>query len=204
MSREKQRRASIALVELQLRNGAEPGAAGPLASDYQRLAEEHAGTRAGARAQLLAAGMLFGEGNYEEARQAFVKAETLLEDDALRAGAAFGVAASLDALDRVDEAQQAYQRVLVQHATAAVAGQARLALAGLYEQQGELEQALRSYSELTNVLGSPWGNQARDRHQELLQRHPELAPRPAEPSPDPIVSNSVPASTSATNVPAAE
>jgi len=203
MGREKQRQASSALLGLQLRNATDPSSEEPSASDYQDLASEHAGTHAAARAQFLAAELLFRDENFEEARQAFERAQTLLQDDALKAGAAYGVAASLDALGRSSEAQQAYQQVTVQHATAAVAGQARLALAALYEQQGDATQALRSYSELTNVIGSPWADQARDRHQELLLRHPELAP-PVEPSPDPVAGDLTPSAAPLTNAPTVE
>ena len=113
------------------------------------------------------------------------------------------MAASLDSLGRSDEAQQIYQQVTVQHAAAAVAGQARLALAGLFEEKGDLAQALRSYSELTNVIGSPWGDQARDRHKELLLRHPELAP-PGESSPEPVAADAEISVVPSTNAPAAE
>jgi tetratricopeptide (TPR) repeat protein len=203
MGREKQRQASIALLELQLRNTTDSSSQEASASDYQALASEHAGTHAAARAQLLAAELLFRDGNFEEARQAFERAGTLLQDDALKAGATYGVAASLDSLGRSDEAQQIYQQVTVQHAAAAVAGQARLALAGLFEEKGDLAQALRSYSELTNVIGSPWGDQARDRHKELLLRHPELAP-PGESSPEPVAADAEISVVPSTNAPAAE
>lgn len=204
MGREKQRRASSALLELQFRNATNPSAPEPSASDYQNLVAQHAGTLAAARAQLLAAEVLFRDASFEEARQAFQVAEELLKDESLKAVAAYGVAASLDALGRVEEAQGAYERVVLEHATAAVAGQARLALAGLQEQRGELAQALRSYSELTNVIGSPWGDQARDRHRDLLVRHPELAPPAPAPAADPAADASPSSVVVSTNAPAVE
>jgi tetratricopeptide (TPR) repeat protein len=178
LSREKQRRASSALIAVQLKGMGVDETVKPVASDYEAVARDYAGTGAAARAQLLAAELHFSSGDYEEARRAFETAGGLLADEAFKAEAAFGVAASLDALGRLDEAVAAYEQVTLRHATAAVAGQARLVLAGIQESKGDLTQALRSYSELTNNVASPWGSAAMQRCQEIFREHPEMAPAP--------------------------
>ncbi|MFM1943060.1 MAG: Tetratricopeptide repeat-like domain [Verrucomicrobiota bacterium] len=179
LSREKQRRASSALIAVQLKGMGADEAAKPAASDYEAVARDYAGTGAAARAQLLAAELHFQNGDYERARGAFEAAGDLLKDEAFKAEAAYGVAASLDAMGRLDEAVAAYEGVTLRHATAAVAGQARLVLAGIQESKGDLAGALRSYSELTNNLASPWGSSAMQRCQEIFREHPEMAPAPS-------------------------
>lgn len=195
---ERERSANAALFELQSKAETQDGKGHPSASAYEALAVEQAGTRAAARAQLLAAEVLFREGHYDEARKAFEQAANLVGDDSLVAVAAYGSAASLEALGRADEAIQAYQQVVLKHATASVAGQARLAMAAIYEQRGDWAQALRSYGELTNQLESTWSSEAWERSQALLQLHPELAPSE---SASPTVA---PESAPATNSPSAE
>ncbi len=179
LSREKQRRASSALIAVQLKGMGSDGSVKPAASDYEAVARDYAGTGAAARAQLLAAELHFQNGDYEKARGAFEVAGGLLKDEAFRAEAAFGVAACLDAMGRLDEAVAAYEQVTLRHATAAVAGQARLVLAGIQESKGDLTLALKSYSELTNNLASPWGSSAMQRCEEIFREHPELAPAPS-------------------------
>jgi tetratricopeptide (TPR) repeat protein len=93
--------------------------------------------------------------------------------------AAFGRAVSLEALGQLDEAMQAYQEVTLRHSTSSVAGQARLAVAGLHERRGELERALAVLRELSGRLDSTWASAAQVAQESLLLRHPELAPAPS-------------------------
>jgi hypothetical protein len=79
----------------------------------------------------------------------------------------------------VDEAMQAYQEVTLRHPTSSVAGQARLAVAGLHERRGEPERALSVLRELSGRLDSTWASAARSREESLLLRHPELAATPS-------------------------
>jgi predicted negative regulator of RcsB-dependent stress response len=193
---ESERAASAALVQVQLTDRAGPAAKEPTASDYQRVASDHEGTRAALRARLLAAEALFVEGHYAEAKTEFERVAARLEDDGLAATAAFGIAAALEAMGKTEEAVGAYQDVTLRHGTTGVATQARLALGGLQEQRGDAALALRSYSELTNAMNSPWREEALVRIDALLARHPELAPA------DPIASPPIEA-TPGTNNPAA-
>lgn len=176
-SRQGERDASAALLQLETLSGV-PGAAEPSASALQQVARDHSGTRAAARARLLAAESLFQGGNYAESKAEFQAAAGLLSDDSLVAAANYGVAASMEALGQTNEALAAYRDLTVRHSTAAAATQARLAMAGLYEQSGELAQAMALYGELTNLVNSPWSSEAKTRIDSLLVAHPELAPTP--------------------------
>ena len=90
--------------------------------------------------------------------------------------AAFGIAACLDAMDKTNEAQPAYQDVVNRYAGSVVASQAKLGLARLYETKGDLAQALRVYDELARpAAASAWGAEASARREQLLAHHPELA-----------------------------
>jgi tetratricopeptide (TPR) repeat protein len=185
---EAERAATVELLTLQLTDAETRASGGPAASDFQGVATRYSGTRAGARAQLLFAEALFREGHYAEARAEFERAAGWLRDESLLALAAYGVAASLDASGRAQEALNAYQEVTLRYPGSAVAGQARLGIAGLQEATGDLAQALRSYNEMTNLVSSSGRVEALLRREELLARHPELAPTNAPPSIEPIES----------------
>jgi predicted negative regulator of RcsB-dependent stress response len=178
VKKESERTASSALLRLQLSESSAPGGA-IAASALQQLAADHSGSAAAARARLLAAEVLFSDGHYAEARAEFERAAGLLKDDMLVAIAAFGRAVSLEALGQVDEAMQAYQEVTLRHPTSSVAGQARLAVAGLHERRGEPERALSVLREMSGRLDSTWASAARSREESLLLRHPELAATPS-------------------------
>jgi predicted negative regulator of RcsB-dependent stress response len=179
--RESEREASAALLRVEMASAKDPRQRGPAASELQRVASEHAGTRAAVRAHILAAEALFRDGHFQEAKTEFDLVVGKAGDDSLAATAAFGAAASLEAMGKLDEALGAYQDVTLRHGTAGVASQARLALAGLHEQRGDAVQALRSYNELTNATASPWRGEALLRREALLARHPELATTNAAP-----------------------
>ena len=83
----------------------------------------------GTRARLLAASAFFGEDRYAEARTEFAKVLSSEVSGPLAAQAAFGVAASLDALDKIDEAAAKYQEVIAQFSDDSVAGEAPKVLA---------------------------------------------------------------------------
>jgi predicted negative regulator of RcsB-dependent stress response len=169
-------KASSALLELRTPLGGEETAKPPAAADFLRLAKEFSGTDSGARAALLAAGALFEEGKYAEARNQFEKFLSQTGEGPFAPTAAYGVAVCLDALDKTNEALAAYQGVLNRYPKAPVAAQANLALARLYEASNQPEQALKIYEYLSrsdNV--SPWSSDAAERREYLLLKHPHLA-----------------------------
>ncbi len=90
--------------------------------------------------------------------------------------AALGIAACLDAMDKTNEAVVAYQDVLNRFAGSAVAAQAKLGLARLWEGSNQPAQALKVYEELTRPNApSAWSTEAAIRRRQLLSEHPELA-----------------------------
>jgi tetratricopeptide (TPR) repeat protein len=150
-------------------------AAGP--GDFLKVAEQYAGTTAEVRARLLAAGLLYQEGRYADAQSQFEQVLSGAGGNPLVAQAAFGVAACLDGLDRVDEAASRYQEVIQRFSTESVAGQAKLALARLEESRGQAAAALRLYDELLRDRDEgPFAQQAGQQRDLLVRRHPELAP----------------------------
>jgi tetratricopeptide (TPR) repeat protein len=167
-------RANAALLAIRPTPGELDSA--PTAADYLKVAEEHAGSSAAARARLLAAGAFFTAGRYSEALTEF---EALLADsdsDLVAAQAAFGAAAALDALDRIEQAIPRYHEVINRFPEESVASQARLALARIHESRQQPEAALRLYDEvLRDRDPGPFAQLAAQQREGLLRRHPELA-----------------------------
>ena len=147
----------------------------PPVSAYLKVAEDYAGTYAGERALLQAAGGMFQEGRYADAFAQFSKFHSKSSDSTLNATAAFGVAACLDAQNRVDEALKAYQDVIQRYP--AESGRAKLAAARLFEEKKQPESALKLYNELAQLSSmSPWSAEAQELRSELLLQYPRLAP----------------------------
>lgn len=210
--------ASDALLELRLPLNAPPNAKPPAADQFQKVASTFPGTTAAQRALLLAAGALFTEGKYDEAKAQFENFLQRYGDNPFAASAAYGKAASLDAQGKSDEALRAYQDVLARYPKAPMIDEARLAMARLYESKQQPQLALQTYEEMTRTnLMSSKSTEALTRKESLLAKHPELAktsaplatptiglPTPstnASHSATSVVTNS--ASSSATNAPAA-
>lgn len=162
---------------LALRPPTKPGDAAtpPAAADLIRLAETHAGTSAAERARLLAAGRLFSEGKYAEARAQFDQLERDFPQTEFASIAALGIASSLDAENKTNEAITAYQRVIGAFATSPAATQAKLAKAGLHVAAGQAQQALAIYDDLmkSQTMSQALQEAAMARAR-LLAAHPEL------------------------------
>ena len=173
----------------------------PQTADFQKVGEQFAGTLAGERAELIAAGLLFTEGKYVEAQRQFSKFLEGHEDSPLRAQAAMGVAASLEAQGKNAEAIVKYQEAITRYSTENIVAPARLTLARLFEAQNKPEEALKLYGDLVRAGNpyDPWSAEAGERKEQLLQKHPNLRPKPVVAAP----ALPVPASPLATNAPVA-
>lgn len=170
--------ANEALLKLTSSTSLGEKEAPPSPQAYLRIAAEYPSTLAGGRALLLGAGALFSEGKYAEALEQFRKFQNEHRHPDLDPIAAMGVASSLDALNKVDEAIQAYQEVIRRYGNETVAAQARLALGRLYETKNQPELALKSYDELTkDEARSVWSSEAMELRERLLARFPNLAPK---------------------------
>jgi len=208
-SEQTERAASRAL--LALRPPPQEGATAPNPSptDLLKVAAEYGSTSAGQRALLLAAGNLYAEGKYADAQKHFEQFRQEHSGSPLASIAAFGFAASLDALDQVDAALGAYQAVVNQFPDEAVAARARLAMAILHETKNQPEQAYRIYDELSKQAGAgSIVSEAAQRREKLEQRFPQLgqtnapvAAATTRVNPPPILAASNPAPAAATPAP---
>jgi len=155
------------------------GAAGraDAAEGYLAVAAKYPGSQAGARAQLLAAGSLFAEGKFPEARAQFEKFTHDYNGSQLMGEALLGIAASFDAEGKTDQAVTAYRDLIERHPGEAVIPQAKFALGRLYEAQNKPEQARTQFEEVARLepYGS-FGDEARMRIEDLNARFPKLPP----------------------------
>src|SRR5690606_1229230 len=116
--------------------------------DLLRVAQEYSGTSAAERARLLAAATYFTEGSYAEAEKEFSQFVRENPESPWVASAAYGTGAAQEAQNKLNEAQASYQNAAAAYANSAIADDAKLALARIYELQDKPDQALRLYNEL--------------------------------------------------------
>ena len=171
-------KASEALSEVSTVQFGNPGAK-PDAEAYLKVAANYPKSSAGTRALLLAAGNLFVEGKFPEAKTQFERFTREYHDSPFMGQALLGIAASWDAQGKTNEAVAAYKNLVDHHPGESVIPQAKFALARLYEAQGKLEQARIYFEELnrTEPYGS-LGSEAGMRLEELMSKNPGLVPKP--------------------------
>jgi len=175
---QKEQTASQALSDVRLPYSA--GSAPPTgASDaLLRVANDHRGTKAAARALLLSAGVLFAEGTekgYAEAQKRFAQVSQDYPDSPWVAEANLGVAASLAALGKTAEATAKYEEIRRRFGSSPIIDDVKLALARLYEPQ-KPEQAFKLYEELMkDNPNTASAMEAGIRQDNLLKVRPELA-----------------------------
>jgi len=159
------------------------GRGGPeSAASYLKVAADYPKSRAAARAVLLAAGSLFAEGKYTEAKAQFDRFTREYGNSPLMAQALLGSAASLDALGKTNEAITAYNNLIRQYPGENVVSQARFALGRLYETQNDPEKARTQFEEVARA--NPYGgigSEAGMRVEELNLKYPKSVP--ATPTP---------------------
>ena len=156
-----------------------PDAAGLLA-----VADKHAGAPAGQRALLLAAGALFQQGKFAEAKAAFQKFSSQYPDSKLIPTAAYGVAACEDSAGNLEAALAAYQSVEQRFSKDPVTVQAKLARAVIFEARNKPEDAYKIYDEMAKPDSrSLWSSEAFSRKDLLLAKFPHLGIPPAPPLP---------------------
>jgi predicted negative regulator of RcsB-dependent stress response len=153
------------------------------AQSYLRVASEYPDSSAAGRAVLLAAGSLFNDGKYNEARAQFEKYRREFRDSRFMSQALLGIATCLDAEGKTNEAIAAYKDLTDHHPGEVVLPQAKFALARLYQAQGKADQALPLLEEVAreNPYGT-LGSQAGMEAEELKMKYPSLAPPPPVPS----------------------
>ena len=151
---------------------------------FLNIASQYPGTLAAQRAQLQAAVLMFGAGNYADAQALLQKVLDANSAGPLTAAAELAIAACLEAQNKPDDAIKAYRAVTTSHADSAEALPARFALGRVLEAQGKLAEA-GSYFQA--VMSSPLaGSLGSEAAQRLAQIQAKLA------AVKPAATNSVP------------
>ncbi len=145
---------------------------------YLKIAADYPKSSAGARAILLAAGSLFVDEKYDQAKAQFEKFTREHRDSPLLGQALLGIAACLDAQGRTSDAFTAYKNLVDRHPTDIVISQAKFALARLYEAQNNPEQARFYFEQLAREPYGSIASEAGIRLEELLVKYPRLAAPP--------------------------
>ncbi len=162
---------------------AQPGTADALV----KVAQDYSDTPAAAKALLRAGTVYFADGNYAKAREQFDAYLRSPGETPWVPQAVFGVAASLDAENKVPEAITKYKDFTERYSGDPSVDQARLNLARLYESTGQAQPALEILSKMMSPQtgGSPSAAEAQERIKGLLAKFPSLMPTNANPTPQP-------------------
>lgn len=190
---QKERRASEALSGVRSPSTGANAAAPGTADAYLKVARDHAGTKAGARALLLAGTTKFQEAAYPDAHKHFEQFTRDYPESPWLPQAYFGLASSLDAQQKTKEATEQFETLRKRFPNDAVIDETKLALGRLYEGQNRHAEAYKLYDEL--LKANPYsglGSEAGLRQAELVEKHPELAKTNAPPvlSTTPIIAMS--------------
>jgi predicted negative regulator of RcsB-dependent stress response len=182
ISSQKEQREIAAGQALSLLMVNPPGNAGSsqMAEAFEQIAAKYAGTAAGLRAQLQAGAALFNAGSYADAQAQFQKYLDAGVTGPLAATAQLGVAASLEAQNKLDLAVPAYQKVTSVYAGTASVLPAEFALGRITEQQNKLTEALSHYENAArSAQGSALAQEAAMRASALKAKTAAAAPKPA-------------------------
>jgi predicted negative regulator of RcsB-dependent stress response len=174
---EKEARASQALSDIKLPASPMQPVPPGTADQLLKFADEYRGSKAAPRALLMSASLAFTEGNYAEAEKRFARVAQEYPSSLWLSEAAYGVAASLDAGGKTNEAIAKYEEIRKRYASSPVIDQTKLALARLYE-KSKPEEAFRLYDEIMKANPAQYsgiGNEAGMNLEDLLKQHPELA-----------------------------
>lgn len=154
-----------------------------VADAYHEVARKHAGTKAGARALLLAATTRFQDGGYADAQKLFEQFTRDYPDNRWLPQAYFGIASCLDAQQKPAEATKQFEDLRRRFPNDAVSDETKLALARLYEGQNRHAEAFKLYDDLVKANAySGLGSEAGLRQAELVEKYPDLAKTNLPPS----------------------
>lgn len=176
-----EQQANADLMAVNLPKSAEEAANPAFAAAYVKVADEHPGTSAAARALMLAGAVYFNAGQFEKARHQFEQYLRDYPDYPLTGQALVGVASSYEGEGNIAQAAARYDDLLTHHTAEAVVEEARSALARLYLEQKKPEQALRLYEELerdNSTRPDSWTQEAKRQIAEVLTKYPELRKSP--------------------------
>lgn len=175
---EKEFSASAALSDIRLPFSSAAAVPAGSADSLAKIAAEHRGSQAAARALLLSAGVLFAEAktpaDYAAAEKRFAQVIQEYPDSPWTAQATLGVAAALKAQGNTAAALAKYEDITKRFASSPVLDEARLALARLYEKD-KPEDAFKLYDDI--MKGNPNSvltMEATMRQDDLMDAKPEL------------------------------
>ena len=142
--------------------------------DYVNFQAANHGTQAAPKALLMAGEEYFAIGKYPEAQAQFQKLRQEYRNSPFVSQASLGIAASLDAAGKVDDAISAYSDLT--HLSGDVASlQAEFALGRLYEVKGQLDKSVENFDAVNQAAGnSTMGQESFVRAMEIREAHPEL------------------------------
>ncbi len=175
---EKEFSASAALSDVRLPFSSAAAVPAGAADSLAKVAADHRGSQAAARALLLSAGVLFAEAkspaDYAAAEKRFAQVIQEYPDSPWTAQANLGVASALKAQGNTAAALAKYEDITKRFASSPVIDEARLALARLYEKD-KPEDAFKLYDEI--MKGNPNSvltMEATMRQDDLMDARPEL------------------------------
>jgi predicted negative regulator of RcsB-dependent stress response len=148
------------------------------------VSQDYSGTSAGAAAQMLAARELYLGGKYAEAQEEFTKFIAAHPGHPLVAQANVGIAACLEARDKIPDAVQQYKKITSLYSTSPnIIIPIKLTLGRLSEADNKPDQAVQNYKDLVMLQdpNDPWVAEASERLRLLVAKHPELNPFPPQP-----------------------
>jgi predicted negative regulator of RcsB-dependent stress response len=149
---------------------------------YLKVAADYPGTSGGARALLIAAGILFDAGKFQDAEKRFEQFLGDYSDYPWADQAMVGVASCYEADGKMAEAATRYKDFVDRHPTASMLPQAKSALARAYLAENKPELALQQYDDLErNRNNDSWTAEAGIQKEELLARFPNLKKQPPSP-----------------------
>ncbi len=186
--------AGHAMTSLMMSVESDPNSS-QMAGQFEQLADKYPGTAAARRAQLQAAGALFIAGNYADAETQFEKYLAGNSTGPLAATAQLGIAASLEAQNKLDMAAAAYQRVVSAYPDSGCVPMADLALGRIAEQQNKLTEALNHYENASHSpMGGSIAQEAMIRATDLKAKMPAATAKPAASTAPAFTPMSVPSS----------
>jgi tetratricopeptide (TPR) repeat protein len=163
------------------------------AQPYLALARQYPGTRAAGRALLVAGGIYFDAGKFQDAQTTFEQFLHDYPEDILASQAQVGVASSLEAQGKLAEATSRYEDLVKRHQADSTSPQAKSALGRLYAAQNQPERAMQYYQELARANNNDtWSAEAGIQIQELFNKYPQLRKAAAPSSSSPPGAISVP------------
>jgi len=155
------------------------------ASALVKVADDYPNTPAGARARLLAAGALFNEGKFAEAKAQFDKFLRDYPRSPFRPDALYGSASCIAAQGKSTEAIALYREIIDRYPGNPVVARAKLALGRSLVRQNQIDQAKKLFDEVVRIEGnSLLAYQAEIELEQLNKREP-ASTSPTQPGAQP-------------------